>query len=149
MHTAPRSILVGVGPNTGSQTLIAATALARREHARLTVLAAVVEPTVLFWASPITLPYDPRAAAAEECESRLRAAIAGIPPDLPVTALLRRQRASRALLAELRTGGHDLVVVGPGRVARALRRRGAPVLVVGGATSPTRALPDIAVAAGA
>jgi nucleotide-binding universal stress UspA family protein len=138
MHTAPRSILVGVGPRPDSRTLAVAAALARRENARLTVLAAVIKPSALIWASPLPLPYDPVPAAEEECERRLRAAVAGLPAELPVTALLRRRPAAAALLAELRAGAYDLVVVGGGRgpgigrrVARTLRRRGrVPVLVV-------------------
>ena len=136
MHSPLRSILVGVGPaGADSLTLSAAAALAQRERARLTVLAAEVRPSSMTLAAPIALPHDPVRAARDECGARLRAAVDALPEDLSVTALLCRDAPASALLAELGTGRHDLVVVGAGRrrrrVARALLRRShVPVLVV-------------------
>jgi nucleotide-binding universal stress UspA family protein len=137
-----RSILVGLGPyRRDSQTLAVASALARREGARLTVLAAVNQPPALAWASPLLMSYDPARVAEDECVVRLRAAIADLPADLSVTTLLRHRPAVNALLAELRSEAHDLVVVGGGRrhwtrwfarrIARILpARSNVPVLVV-------------------
>jgi nucleotide-binding universal stress UspA family protein len=146
MQTAPRSILVGLGVNPDSRTLAVAADLARREKARLTVLAAVIRPPALIWASPFLLPYDPTASAQRDCEERLRTAVAALPADISVTALVRRRRVPAALLAELRTGAHDLVIVGGRRrrlVARILRRRGpVPVLVVDRRPSVVGAAPE-------
>jgi nucleotide-binding universal stress UspA family protein len=140
MHTPPRSILVGLGPRRDSRTLAVAAALAQRENARLTVLAAAIRPSLLSWASPLPLPYDPLVAAEDECDKRLRTAVAALPAELSVTALLRHRPAPAALLAELRSGAHDLVVVGGRRqrrigmpwstARRLLRRARVPVLVV-------------------
>ncbi len=128
MQTALRSILVEAAP---SRALAAVAALARRENARLTVLAAVVRPPALTFASPIALPVDPLKAAEEECVALLRRAVDGLPADVPVTSLLRLTPSPGALLTELRLGAYDLVVVHNRRVAKVLLRRSpVPVLVL-------------------
>jgi nucleotide-binding universal stress UspA family protein len=138
MDSPLRSILVAIGPGGSTRALQAAAALARRERAQLTVLAAVTRPSPLIAASPVALPFDAVHAAATECTARLRAALEALPADVSVTGLRRPGPVRAALLAELRTGAYDLVVVGAGRrsrVARALRRDAAtPVLVVDAAT---------------
>jgi nucleotide-binding universal stress UspA family protein len=134
MDSPLRSILVGIGPGGSPRALEAAAALALREHARLTVLAAVARPIPFISAAPIALPYDAVHAADAECTDRLHDAIASLPADLSVTGLRRSRRVRAALLAELREGGHDLVVIGAGRRSRVartlLRHAGTPVLVV-------------------
>ena len=134
MDSPLRSILVRVGPGGSTRALEAAAALALREHAQLTVLAAVARPSAFISASPVALPYDASHAAAAECVARLHGALASLPADVSVTGLRRPGPVRAALLAELRDGAHDLVVVGAGRrsrVARALlRHAAAPVLVV-------------------
>lgn len=133
MHSPLRRILVGVGPDSDPATLAAASALALRDNARLTVLAAIVRPPSLTWMAPMAPPFDPVREADDECVRRLRAALAQAPAGVSVTGIVRRGRAHQALLEELRTGAHDLLVVGAGRrgrVARAvLRAASAPVLV--------------------
>ena len=120
-----------VGARRDPHALAAIAALARRENARLTLLAAIVRPPSLTWAAPFALPVDLMRAAHEECDARLRAAVESLPDDLSVTALIRHRRAERALLAELQTGAYDLAAVQSRRVARALLRRAhVPVLVV-------------------
>jgi nucleotide-binding universal stress UspA family protein len=134
MDSPLRSILVAVGPGGSTRALEAAAALALREHAQLTVLAAVARPSAFTSASPVALPYDASHAAAVECTERLHGALASLPADVSVTGLRRPGPVRAALLAELRDGAYDLVVVGAGRrsrVARTLLRRAAtPVLVV-------------------
>ena len=130
MDSPLRNILVGIGPGGSPRALEAAAALAVRENARLTVLAAVARPSSFLYAAPIALPFDAQHAAHEECTERLHAAVGQLPADVSVTALRRSGPPRAALLAELRDGAYDLVIVGSGRVARTLQRRSAtPVLV--------------------
>jgi hypothetical protein len=126
MDSRIRSILVGVGPEPDPATLETAVALARREHARLTILAAVVEPSALTYCVPFGLPVDLAREALVECRQRLQKAVDSVPPDVPVTALLRRGSARAALRAEARK--HDVLVLGGHS-----RRRTAPSLLRGGA----------------
>lgn len=128
MDSRIRSILVGVGPEPDPATLETAVALARREHARLTVLAAVVEPSALSSCVPFGLTIDLRREALVECRQRLQKAVDSIPPDVPVTAFLRRGPARVALRAEARK--HDVLILGGHgrrRTARSLLRGGVPV----------------------
>src|SRR4051794_18440414 len=125
MDSAIQTILVGIGPDSDPATLGAAVSLARRENARLTILAAVLEPSALVACVPFALAHDPRSEALAECRRRLRAAVDAVPPDIPVTGLLRRGPARRALRTEGRK--HDVVVLGRARrsrIARSLLRRG-------------------------
>ena len=136
MDSPLRNILVGIGPGGSPRALEAAAALAVRENARLTVLAAVARPPSFLYAAPIALPFDAQRAAHEECTERLHAAVAQLPADVSVTALRRSGSPRAALLAELRDGAYDLVVVGAGRVARALRRRSATRVLVAPDAAP-------------
>jgi len=131
MHTSLRSILVELGTRSDPRALAAIAALARRENARLTLLAAVKRPPSLAWASPIALPVDLRREAREECEGRLRAAVERLPADLSITTLFRDRPVAEALLAELRTNAYDLAAVQTSRVVRALiGRTPVPVLIL-------------------
>src|SRR4051794_12174233 len=106
MDSPLRSILVAVGPGGSARALEAAAALALREQAQLTVLAAVARPSPFMSAAPITVPFDAVHAANVECTDRLRDAVESLPADLSVTALRRPGPVRAALLAELRTGSH-------------------------------------------
>jgi nucleotide-binding universal stress UspA family protein len=137
-----RSILVSLDPyQPGSAVLDRAVAVALRDSARLTLLSVVPTPSAWAWSAPV-LPYDPMSVCESDCERCLRAAASAVPQSLSVVSLVRRGSPTRALLAELRTGAHDLAVVGiPARrwisIARCnrtswrvLRRSPVPVLVV-------------------
>ena len=121
-----------------------AAALAQRERALLTLLAAIPAMPLLAWVAPVPAPGSPRllqAACERECEGLLRRLAELVPAGLPVTLSARRGYPHAVLVHELRERGHDLVVLGPerpgllGLVARRrrsrfLRRCPARVLVV-------------------
>jgi nucleotide-binding universal stress UspA family protein len=91
--------------------------LARRERARLTLLAAI--PTVhgFTWIPPVPVPQSPtalRQACERECEALLRRFAAEVPAGVPVTMRAGRGRPDVALLDEVRRHRHDLVVLAPG-----------------------------------
>jgi nucleotide-binding universal stress UspA family protein len=112
-----RSILVGYdGSPHAERALAEAVALARADHAALTVMTVVPDPTPLQGIG--SLGYGgPALALVEsevehECAARLDAAVDALPADLPVTKLLVHGRPGPALVERAREGDHDLVVVG-------------------------------------
>jgi len=130
-------------PETSAR-MRAAVELARRERARLTLLAAIPAVPAFAWTPPVPAPESPRAlqrACERECEALLRRCAAEVPAGVPVTMSARRARPHAALLAEVRRRGHDLVVLGPApmglfglvarrRQSRFLRRCSAQVLTI-------------------
>jgi nucleotide-binding universal stress UspA family protein len=111
------SVLVGYdGSSHARRAVDEAIAIARADHARLTVMTVVPESNAL--AGVCSLGYGGPALAAaqaalEESFARvLDEAIDAVPPDLPVTKLLVHGRAGPALVERARSAGHDLVVVG-------------------------------------
>jgi nucleotide-binding universal stress UspA family protein len=108
------NILVAIdGSQHADRALTDAIDLADSEHARLTLLTAVVQPPTgaYFGASGESV-----AAAVEDAEAKaqaiLRRARDRVPDDLPVTTLLTRQPAPPALIRQIKDGRHDLVVMG-------------------------------------
>lgn len=123
-------ILVGLGPGANAAAALAfAAALALRNRGRLTVLSAVTPPPRVTWCAQ-SLPENPWRIAESVSAERLRAAARDLPPELPVTTLVRRGHPADALITELRDGGYDTVVVGAGRGKARRLLRGAPVPVV-------------------
>lgn len=139
-----RNILVGVdGSPASDRALERAVELAREGNARLTLLTAISRPPAFAAATG-----DAAAVAAlteglsDDALARLRAAVAAVPEELPVTTLVSRRAVCGALLERVATGCHDLVVIGTrdhgrlrrwlsGSVSRAMIRRcEVPVLVV-------------------
>lgn len=118
--------------------------LARRERARLTLLAAIPAVPAFAWTPPLPAPESPgalRRACERECEALLRRYAAEVPAGIPVTMSARRARPHAALLDEVRRHDHDLVVLGPAppgllglvarrRHSRFLRRCPAQVLAI-------------------
>jgi nucleotide-binding universal stress UspA family protein len=110
-----RHLLVAIdGSEHSALALSEAIALAQRDHATLTVLG--VAPTVR---PPAPASYvaaiNPSTMQAEvdnEVQTNLRAAIAEVPPDVSVTELFRRGHAADAILAEIRDGDYDAVLLG-------------------------------------
>jgi len=117
--------------------------LAASGHGRLTILTAIPRPP--YWAcSPITIPaVEPLACElGREAQAALEAAVARVPASIPVTTILSEKPIREALMARLRCGEHDLLVMGSrgrgalsasllGSVSHyALNHSAAPVLII-------------------
>jgi nucleotide-binding universal stress UspA family protein len=117
-----QNILVAVdGSPDADRALTQAIDLANSEHARLTVFSAV--------ATTLTAAYpgaDAGVAAAlagdaeTETETILREAVERVPDGVSVSTLQSSEPVRPALIRQIRTGHHDLVVMGS-RGRRALR----------------------------
>jgi nucleotide-binding universal stress UspA family protein len=113
-----RSILVGYdGSPHAERALSEAIALARADHARLTVMTVVPDHTPLQGIGSLgygsaALAVEAQASLEHDYVRSLDAAIDAMPDDLPVTKLLVHGRAGPALVDQARKGNHDLVVVG-------------------------------------
>jgi nucleotide-binding universal stress UspA family protein len=114
------NILVAVdGSETASRALEAAGELADALNSRLTLIS--VAPEVPSFA--IRAGVDIRLLEEEarnETDKILRDSVAALPADLPVTTVLKHGPAGHQIVEQIRTGGHDLLVLGSrgrGRVA--------------------------------
>jgi nucleotide-binding universal stress UspA family protein len=109
-----RDILVCVdGSPQADQALSQAIDLATAERSRLTLLTAVPRPP--YWAcSPMTIAAaEPLASdLAREAQAALRAAVDRVPDSIPVTTIFSQEPIREALTRRLKTGKHDLVVMG-------------------------------------
>jgi nucleotide-binding universal stress UspA family protein len=109
-----RHLLVAVdGSEHAALALAEAIALAQRDHATITLLA--VAPKVHGPVPGAFVAMDPAALQADvdsEVQATLRAATAQVPPDIPVTQVVRRGHPAQAILAQIREGGHDAVLLG-------------------------------------
>src|SRR3954451_19261581 len=118
-----RSILVAVdGSRHADIALAMAIALAERDHARLTILTVVpniTESAAMAYGSgvdPVAMQRDADGAA----ERTMRAALDAIPADQPVESVQRHGHAGPEIVAQVKAGDHDAVVLG----ARGLGRIG-------------------------
>jgi nucleotide-binding universal stress UspA family protein len=109
-----RNILVSVdGSAHAERALVEAIDIATSSRARLTILTAIPRPCP--WA------YSPASAAAlqsliadleREAKATLAAAVAAVPDSTPVTSILSREPIRKALVRQLASGEHDLLVMG-------------------------------------
>jgi len=108
------NILVCVdGSAHAERALTEAIDLAASERSRLTLLTAIPRPP--YWAgTPMTIAaVEPLAAnLADEAKRALRAAVDRVPASIPVTTILSEESIRDALMHRIRTGEHDLVVLG-------------------------------------
>ncbi len=108
------NILVCVdGSPHAERALAEAIDLADAQHARLTLLSSVSAPP--YWATtPMTAAGIDSLAAefADEAEAALRAAAARVPASIPLTKILSHEPIRDARTDEIKTGRHDLVVMG-------------------------------------
>ena len=142
-----RSVLVGVdGSPSARDALLEAVGLVTGSRGRLGLICAVPPLSPLTFASPFIPAVSGDALedqAVEWAEDVMRAAVAAVPQDIPVTTQIVRAKTACALLEAAETGCWDLVVVGDrGAGARLMRRCAVPVLVVrspreAGQRSPT------------
>jgi nucleotide-binding universal stress UspA family protein len=143
-----RNVLLGLDFTPASQrALDEAIELCERHGGRLTILTAI--PAVRGWAAgpceSVTAANQLNEQLEREACQLQHDALERVPADLPVATLIRREHACAALLAELRTGRHDALVIGAsttGRVrctrslTRRLLRRGEIAVLV--ASDPPR-----------
>ncbi len=109
-----RNILVCVdGSAHAERALSEAIDLAAAERSRLTILTSIPRPP--YWAcNPVTAAgIEPLANdLANEAKAALKAAVDRVPASIPVTKILTREPIREALMARIRSGEHDLVVMG-------------------------------------
>jgi nucleotide-binding universal stress UspA family protein len=130
-----RSVLVGVdGSPSAREALQEAIGLVMGSRGRLGLICAVPPLSPLTFASPFvpavcgdTLEDQ----AVQWAQNVIRAAVADVPDDVPVTTQIVRAKPACALQEAAARGCWDLVVVGHrGLGARLLRHCSVPVLVV-------------------
>ena len=109
-----RNILVAVdGSPHADRALSEAIDIARGSRARLTIITAVGEPR-----TGMTMALAAGAAAGlgpallHEADRLLRAAADRVPDDISVTTILTEDPIRSAIMARIREGHHDLVVMG-------------------------------------
>jgi nucleotide-binding universal stress UspA family protein len=140
-----RNVLLGIdGSAEATDALSRAIGIARASGGRLGLLSVAATPSAWIALPPFALPVSRAQLAAEleaYAERQLCQAERAVPADVPVTKLMARGSVARALLAQVREGPWDLIVVGhscctrrwPLRRAagaRLLRESPVPVLVV-------------------
>ena len=119
------NILVAVdGSEHGAAALRTAAQLAGEEHARLTVLTAVpAMPASVQFSSAGVAALGDAAQLMGEVGARIRTQVDALPDDISVTSIVVAGHPAHVILARLREGRHDLLVMGTrglGRVGSAL-----------------------------
>jgi nucleotide-binding universal stress UspA family protein len=109
-----QKILVAVdGSADADQALRQAIDLAEREHARLTLLSAVVAPPA---AAYLGAGAGAAASLARDAETNAEAilhdAVELVPDQISVNTVLSRRLARPAIIEQITAGNHDLVVMG-------------------------------------
>lgn len=108
------NILVCVdGSPHAERALTEAIDLAESQRARLTILSSVATPP--YWASgPMSAPGIDSLAVeyAAEAEAALRRAADRVPASVPLTKILSPEPIRDALTDQIKTGRHDLLVMG-------------------------------------
>src|ERR1700733_9715122 len=109
-----RNILVCVDGSAHSERALSeAINLAMPGRPRLPILPSTPRPPYWAW-SPVTAAgIEPLAnELANEAKATVKAAVDRVPASIPVTKILTRQPIREALMARIRSGDHDLVVMG-------------------------------------
>ena len=108
------NILVAVdGSQHAEQALADAIDLADREHARLTLFTALVQPpAAAFFGATGDAVADIFQQAEAQAEAVLRRARDRVPDHLSVTTVLSTDPVQPALIRQIKNGAHDLVVMG-------------------------------------
>ena len=107
--------------STAPRPLADAGDLAEALNARLTIIAVAPEVPGYAYRSEV----DPTALEREadaETEKLLRKADDLLPPELPVTKLLKHGHAGEEIVKQVETGGHDLLALGSRGLGRLASR---------------------------
>ncbi len=136
-----RNILVAIDGSPSSEAALEeAIEVARDNGARLTILTVAVPPRFVY-TGPMCVPYPSERDLERAAWHVVDHAQGLVPPDIPVSGVVRAGRPAREIVARAEQGSHDLVVVGSrghglvgsavlGSVSRAvLARSPVPVLV--------------------
>jgi nucleotide-binding universal stress UspA family protein len=109
-----QNILVGIdGSSDADQALTQAIDLAESEHARLTLFSAVATPPAAAYIGASSGVAATLARDAEaETETILRSAVQRVPDRVSVSTVLSSAPVRPALIDQITTGHHDLVVMG-------------------------------------
>jgi len=110
-----RNVLVPLdGSRPAAQALTEAVELVRVTNARLTVMTCMPGPArSRFSGRPaFGVDLDDLHEAEREYQALLDDAVDDLPADLPVTKIVRQGRPADAIVAQARTGKHDLIVMG-------------------------------------
>jgi nucleotide-binding universal stress UspA family protein len=107
-----RSILVAIdGSDTARRALAEAADLAEALNAQLTVISVAPEVPGYAYRAEID-PAKLEREAEAETERLLRDAVESLPPELPVTKLLKHGHAGEEIVKQVEAGGHDLLALG-------------------------------------
>ncbi|MEA2208558.1 MAG: hypothetical protein QOF54_1035 [Solirubrobacteraceae bacterium] len=108
------SILVAIdGSADADQAVTQAIDLAESERARLTLFTAVVTPPAeAYWGAAGSAAADLVRDAQTQAETVLRAAVERVPNGVSVSTVLSKEPVRPALLHQIKSGEHDLVVMG-------------------------------------
>jgi nucleotide-binding universal stress UspA family protein len=109
-----RNILVAVDGSThADEALAQAIDLAESEHARLTLISGVPELPPAAYSGHIAPAFAVmQAEARSSAEAALKHARDRVPDELPVTTILTDEPIRRALIEQIKRGGHDLIAMG-------------------------------------
>lgn len=109
-------ILVGIdGSEHAARALREAIDLASSNHARLTILCATPQPSMMVAGGPVIAPVDMQGlenAIEAEYQQLLNSAVEQVPSDISVVKVLSHEPPARAILAQAKTANDDLIVIG-------------------------------------
>jgi nucleotide-binding universal stress UspA family protein len=147
-----RNILVAIDASPMAMSALEeAIDVARSEGGRLTLVGVAAPPRLVFSAGPMYVPYPTQDELLRGVRDVLERAEALVPPEIPVSTVVRAGSPAAEIVKRAREGEHDLVVVGShrrglvgsaflGSVSRkVVARSPVPVLVAG---SPRRGSAD-------
>jgi nucleotide-binding universal stress UspA family protein len=107
-------IIVAIdGSPDADEALRQAIDLAESQRARLTIFSAVVTvPTVAYMGASGNVLGELTRGAEAEAEAAMHATVELVPDDIPVRTVLSHEPVRHALLEQITTGPHDLLVMG-------------------------------------
>lgn len=116
-----RRLLVALdGSPSADLALVAAITAARRENAKVTLLAVVpdVAATMARWPGAPVASVELQREADDAAQGVLRDAIARIPQDIPVTTITRQGKPGPEIVAVAAEGQYDAILLGARGVGR-------------------------------